>query len=514
MVGRIAPVLLLLIALLVGALPAALLGCGTSGTAPQGLLTVAIDVNPSNLDPRLGSDESSRRVHQLIYNALVRFDGRGEPLPDLATSWENGDPLVYTFHLRPGVRFQDGRPFTSEDVRYTFESILKDEVPSFRKGDLQAIAAIETPDPLTVVFRLREPFAPFLANLGIGILPRGAGPEVGSAPIGTGPFRLSRYRRDQDLMFEAFDGYYEGKPGCRRVRLKIVPGETSRQQELLKGSVDLVVNDLTPDQVEALRKAGKLRVETSDSNSYHYLGFNLEDPILREARVRQAVAYAIDRDRIIQVLLHGLARPATGLLPPDNWAYEPGVRTYPYDPARAAALLDAAGHRDPDGAGPRPRFKLTYKTTTAELAREQASVFQEQLRSVGIEVEIRSFEWGTFYDDVKSGRFQIFSLQWTQILDPDVYRMRFGTAYFPPSGFNRVRYRNAEVDQLLEEGARAMTRSERKGVYSRIQQILSEDLPYVSLWHKSNVAVMGQRVRGFVLTPAADFYVLSGVTLR
>jgi len=490
-----------------------LLSCRETRAPTPGELTVAIDVGPGSLDPRLGSDEASRRVQQLLYSSLIRFGEKGQLEGDLAASWESPTPLRHVFHLRPGLLFQDGRPLTSADVRYTFESILRDEVPSFRKGDLRIVQTIETPDSRTVVFNLREPFAPFVANLALGILPRGAGPDAASRAVGSGPFRLVHYDKDQNLVLEAFDRYYEGKPKCRRIRLKIVPSATSRQQELLTGSVDLVINDLSPDQVEALRSEPRLRVETSPSNSYTYLGFNLEDPILKNIRVRQAIAYAIDRDRLIHILLHDLARPATGLLPPDHWAYQSDVPVFSHDPSRAAALLDAAGYRDPDGAGPRPRFRLTYKTSTAEVAREQASVFQEQLRSVGIDLDVRSFEWGTFYDDIKAGRFQIFSLQWTQIEDPDIYRMRFGSEYFPPAGFNRVRYRNPEVDRLLEKGTLAASLAERKVIYGRIQKILAEDLPYVSLWHKSNIAVLQRRVRGFALTPAADFQVLSRVTL-
>jgi peptide/nickel transport system substrate-binding protein len=491
-----------------------LAGCGGGRRAPQDLLTLAIDVTPSSLDPRQGSDESSRRVQQLLFNGLVRYDERGEPVPDLAESWEQPDPRRYVFHLRGGVRFHDGREFSSQDVRYTIDSILKDEVPSFRKGDLAILEGMETPDPSTVIFHLKEPFAPFLANLNVGILPQGAGKDVGSRPVGTGPYRLLEFRRDQDIVLAAFSEYFRGKPPCPKIRLKIVPEAVSRQQEILKGSVDLVVNDLTPDQVESLRGEKGIEILSGPSNSTQYLGFNLEDPILKDVRVRQAVAYALDRKRIIQVLLHGLAREATGLLPPDHWAYEPHVRTYDHDEAKAASLLDAAGRRDPDGKGPLPRFRLVYKTTTNDLAREQASVFQEQLRRVGIELEIRSFEWGTFYDDIKAGRFQIFSLQWTQLLDPDVYRLRFGSEFLPPAGFNRVRYRNAEVDRLLLEGARASSREERRKSYSRIQEILAEDLPYINLWHKSNVALVRTRVGEFTLTPSADFHVLERVRLQ
>jgi peptide/nickel transport system substrate-binding protein len=501
-----------ILALLAGSL---LVSCGgRPGGNPADLLSLAIDVGPGSLDPRLDSDESSRRVQQLMFNALISFDDHGDPTGDLAASWENPDPLTYVFHLRPGVLFQDGRPLTSDDVRYTMESILADEVPSFRKGDLEVIRSVETPDPATIRFRLKEPFAPFVSNLGMGILERGAGPDAGARPVGTGPFRLVRYRKDQDLLLQAFPRYFRGRPGVGQILLKIVPEASSRQQELLKGSVDMVMNDLDPDQVEVLRKDSRLRVLTSPSNRYSYLGFNLQDPILKDVRVRQAVACAIDRDVLIRVLLHGLARLATGLLPPDHWAYEGEVASYPHDPARAEALLDEAGYRDPDGPGPGSRFRLVYKTTTAQLAREQASVFQEQLREVGIDLEIRSFEWGTFYDDIKSGRFQMYSLQWTQILDPDVYRMRFGSAYFPPRGFNRGRYVNSEVDRLLDQGAREPSREERRRIYSRIQSILAEEVPYVSLWHKSNTAVLAKRVRGFKLTPAGDFSVLAAVTLQ
>ena len=493
---------------------AVLFSCRQPPQPKSDLLTLAIDVGPSSLDPRLGSDEASRRVQQLLYNSLIRYDASGAPLPDLAESWDHPDPLRYIFHLRSGVRFHDGRLLTSADVRYTVESILGDEVPSFRRGELAIVEAVDTPDPLTVVFRLKEPFSPFLANLSLGILPQRAGPGAGAHAVGTGPFKLLQFRRDQDLLLERFDAYFRGEPPCPKLRLKVVPEAVSLQQELLKGSVDLVVNDLTPDQAEALRHSPNLEIQSGPSNSSAYLGFNLQDAILKDVRVRQAVAYSLDREKVIRILLHGLARPSTGLLPPDNWAYEPQVRAYPYDPAKARSLLDEAGYPDPDGEGPQSRFHLTYKTTTNELAKEQASVFQDQLRKVGIDLEIRSFEWGTFYDDIKAGRFQLFSLQWTQVLDPDIYRMRFGSAYFPPAGFNRGRYANGEVDRLIEEGTRAPTSEQRRRAYSKIQQRLAEDLPYVSLWHKSNFAVLSKRVQGFVLTPSADFYVLERVSLR
>jgi peptide/nickel transport system substrate-binding protein len=480
---------------------------------PAETLTVAIDNSPASLDPRIGSDEASKRASDLLYNGLFRLDDAARPAPDLAASWRAPDPRTIIVTLRRGVRFHDGSPLSARDVRYTYLSILGDEVPSFRKADLAALESIAIQDEGTVVFHLRQPFAPILTNLNVPILKEGAGPGAARRPVGTGPFRLVRYRKDEDLLLERFDGHFQGPGAVRWLRLKIIPSETARFLELLKGGVDLIVNDLSPDQILRLRRTEGFRVETRPGRNYVYMGFNCVDPILSDRRVREAIARALDRREIVRHLLRGTATLASGMLPPDHWAYAADVARYEPDPSAADRLLREAGHPDPDGSGPDIRFRLTYKTSTSELALQQAAIIQQQLARVGIGIDVRAYEWPTFYEDLKAGRFQMVVSMWTEINDPDVLRLRFHSRYRPPAGSNRGGYDNPEVDRLIEEGAATLEEPARRAIYARAQRLLAADLPYVSLWHRDVVVARRARVRNFRLTPGADFSVLREVTL-
>jgi peptide/nickel transport system substrate-binding protein len=493
-------------------LPLLLLGCTGSGEEPE-VLRVCLEGTPRDLDPRYGSDESSRRVHSLLHAGLVRFDADGSPVGDLAESWERLEPTRYRFLLREGLRFSDGTPLTAEDVAATLGSVAREGSRSFRHGDLRRIRRMRVLSDREIEIELAAPFAPLLANLNLGILParQAALETLPEPPVGAGPYRLVRALPDREVLVEANPHYHEGPPATASILLKILPNETTRSLELTKGSLDLAINDLPPDLVDHLVSTAGLRVVTSPGNAYAYLGFNLRHAPLDDLRVRRAIAQAIDREAIIRHLLRGRARPATGLLPPENWAYLP-TEAPPYAPQAARALLDAAGYREPPEGG--PRLQLVYKTSTSELANQQAQVIQEQLRRVGVSVEIRSAEWSTFYDDIVHGRFEMYSLTWTEILDPDVYRLRFGSGYVPPDGLNRGGYRNPRVDALLEEGLVRDREDERRPVYAEIQRILAEDLPYVSLWHRDNIAVVRGRVTGLELDPTADFRALKDVRLR
>ncbi|MFQ6111216.1 MAG: ABC transporter substrate-binding protein, partial [Nitrospinota bacterium] len=248
--------------------------------------------------------------------------------------------------------------------------------------------------------------------------------------------------------------------------------------------------------------------------NFSYIGMNLRDPILRRPKVRRALAHAIDRETIIRYILKGLAREADSLLPEGHWAHAPGLPRYGYEPERAKALLDEAGLPDPDGPGPRVRFTLLYKTSQNELRRRIAEVFQEQLREVGVKLKIRSYEWGTFFGDIRSGNFQLYGLTWVGIDDPDIYYYIFHSRMMPPRGANRGGYLNPRVDRLLEEGRRTWERGRRREIYAEIQRILGRELPYINLWHGTNVAVMAKEVRGFEVYPDEDFISLRKVDLR
>jgi peptide/nickel transport system substrate-binding protein len=489
-------------------------GCG-GGDDPGGAareLRVLVEADPSHLDPRIGNDQASIRVHQLLYNGLVWLDESGLPQAALAEHWEQDDPRTYVFRLRHGIQFHDGRPLTSRDVAWTFESVRDDSIASYLKGDFDVIESIEVVDDLTIRFRLRNPFAPFLIRLTVGIVPDGA--DGSGSPVGTGPFRFIEYRRGDRIVLEANPGYFRGPPAIPRVQLRIVPEQTSRLLELKKGTADLVYGDLSPDQIGWLREDDRYWVVTGPSWKYDYIGFNLEDPVLADPRVRRAIAHAIDRDSVRRHLLHGQARLATGMLSPDHWAYEASVETYDHDPRRAVELLEAAGYTDPDGDGPRPRLALEYKTSNDEFVRRRAAVFQEQLRQVGVELEVRTYEWATFYEDIRAGRFQVFSLTWTGVDDPDWYRFRFDSESIPPRGANRSRYRNPDLDHLLEAGSRETGMDLRRRIYSEVQRILADDLPEIPLWHRDEIAVIKRDLEGFRLTPNGDFAVLGEMRRR
>ncbi|MGB7624091.1 MAG: ABC transporter substrate-binding protein, partial [Terriglobia bacterium] len=269
-----------------------------------------------------------------------------------------------------------------------------------------------------------------------------------------------------------------------------------------------------PDIVHALGSDSKLTVIEEPGTTYKYLAFNLQDPLLRHLKVRQAIAYAIDVPTLVNDLWRGEGDPATGILPPNVWAYEPNVKRYTLDPLKAKSLLDEAGYPDPDGEGPLTRFTLTYKTSTEELSRSEAVVIQQQLRAVGIRIEVRSYEFATFYSDIVRGNFQMYSLRWIgDNLNPDIFDAVFNSKNVPPDGKNRGHYSNPRVDRLIGLARIEPDRALRKRYYSEIQSTVADDLPYLSLWNIHNVCVANRRVKNIHLYPSGDFDFLREVSL-
>lgn len=476
-------------------------------------IVAAIEATPTNLDPRMATDAYSERIGQLLFSKLVRVGPDLDVVGDLADSWERPAPTVYRFHLKAGFRFHDGTPVTAADVAYTFRWILDPANGSPHRAAYAPIRKIVVEDDRTVRFELSRPHAPFLVNMVRGIVPahKGDDPRFRDHPVGSGPYRLASFRPGEAVELTAFEGHPDGPPPTRRLVFRVFPEDTVRLLALKKGDVQFVLNALPPDALDVLEREPHLVVERGPGTSYSYLGFNLTDPVLKVRAVREAVARAIDRETIISAVYRGQARPATGLLPPGHWAYTGDVATYPYDPARARALLDAAGFPDPEG--PEPRFALSYKTSRNELTRRIGEVLQEQLSRVGIAVTVRSYEWGTFYGDIKRGNFQLYTLSWVGVSDPDIYHYVFHSDSVPPAGANRGRYANPELDDLLDKARAATDRKARKALYARVQQIVARDLPYVSLWHPDAVLVRDRRLTGFELTPTGDYTSLARARL-
>ena len=484
----------------------------TSRTAEDpGAITIAVFAAPNNFDPRVGTDEVSQKVYQLVYDNLLNLDDQLRLAPGLATAWEQPDDRTLVVHLRRGVRFHDGHELTARDVAHTFNSLIDPAFVSARRGAYASLARVEIVDAYTARFVLKEPSGSFAIQLVLPIIPDGAGSELRTRPIGTGPYKFVSYAVDDVLRLAAFEDYYGGRPGNTGITLRIVPDEIMRGLELKKGTVDLIVNDINPDTVESLRKQPSMQVVSSPGTDYAYVGINLRDPALADRRVRQAIGYAIDRHAIVKYLRRNLAQPAVTLVPPSSWAFAADAFQFHHDPARARALLDEAGFRDPDADGPEPRLRLTLKVSTNEFYRLQAAVIQQDLREVGIDVDVRSFEFATLSKDVASGNFQLTTLQWVGISDPDMLRRVFHSRQMPPAGFNRGFYSNPEVDRLIDQATAAPDEATRAALYRQVQHIVAEDAPYISLWYKTNVAVGQRNLSGIELSPLAPFTFLKDV---
>jgi peptide/nickel transport system substrate-binding protein len=346
----------------------------------------------------------------------------------------------------------------------------------------------------------------------MGVVPRGSGEELSRRPIGTGPFRFVSETPDREVVIARNEQYWEKPAGVERVVFKVVPDATTRALELRKGSADAEINALPGDMIPTLARQPRLVVEQAPGTSYQYLAMNLRDPILKNVLVRQALAYAVDRQQIIHYLWHDMARPANSVLPPQHWAYDAGAKQYPHDVQKARTMLDAAGyHTGPDGV----RFHLVMKTSTDETTRLLCAVLQQQLREVGIALDIRSYEFATFYADVVKGAFQLYSLRWVggSNQDPDIFENVFDTASFAPKRANRGYYSNPDVDRLISSGRRSVDETKRAATYREIQQILNRDLPYVNLWWADNVLVHTRRLENVHLTPSGNYDFLRDVTL-
>jgi peptide/nickel transport system substrate-binding protein len=488
-------------------------GCGNRRPSPQ-TVVMLIENSPTSLDPRIGVDGQSEYIGSLIFDSLVRKDPHFNVQPWLATSWETPDPLTYRFHLRTGVYFHNGKPLTAADVKYTLDSMRNGTVITAKAASFARVDHIDAPDPATVVMHLKQPDAALLWNLSdgaIGIVPVGSGRDFAFHPVGSGPFRFISQMQDDEVILERNEHSWQPRPNIARIRFAVVPDAITRALELQKGSGDVCINCLTADMVSALAKRPNLLVETTPGTKLNYISFNTQDSILRDVRVRQAIAYAINRPLIIQSLWRDQARIAESLLPTQHWAWTGDVQQYPYDPARANALLDAGGwKRGRDGV----RFHLAMKTSTDESSRLLAMIMQQQLRDVGIALEVRSFEFATFYSDISKGAFQMYTLRWLGgNEDPDIFRYAYDTASFPPRGANRGHYSNPELDKLIREASMSSDQGRRRADYVKVQQIVAADLPSINLWYLDAVLVHTRRLGNIQISPSGNFDFLRTATV-
>lgn len=484
-------------------------------------LVMMLEKRVSTFDPRVSSDSADERMRQLVFNGLTRKNEKFDPIPDLAESFESSpDFKTFTFKLRQGVKFHNDQKLSALDVKYTFETMLASGFTSAKKVEFTRevapgkplLAGIEVSDPQTVIFRCNEA-CPGLPNqiVPVGIIPEGTTDQQAKKPIGTGPFKFESFTEDQEVVLAANAQYFNGAPNVEKLRVKIIPDNSTRESELRKGSVDLAINaDFDPVTVEGLQKAEGLKVELIDGTNITHLGVNLLDPILKDARVRQALSFAIDREAIIRDILRSQAKVAHSILPATQWAYEPGVTIYGYDAERAKQLLDQAGRPEKDGQ----RMKLTLKTSTVSIAKKTAEAIQAQFARIGVKLEIQTLERQKLTQDMTDGNFQLYlntSVGGNQ--STDIFGFMYNSKSVPPNGQNRMRYSNSQVDKLIGEAPLA-NQDRRKQIFSEIQKTLSNDLPQIYLWYPATIVVHRNRVGSLKIEPSGDWQVVRNVKLN
>jgi peptide/nickel transport system substrate-binding protein len=497
-------------------------GCRSEDHAPRQsdaqTLTIAIESAPGRIDPRFATDAFAGRIGGLVYASLVRMGPTGEFLPYLARKWTWEDERTCLFELEDRFAFADGSPVTAADVVATYASVLEAGGGSPRRALLEGVEAVEPDGRARVRFRLAAASSPFLEGATMGILSAKqamAGDLDDVALLASGPYRIAALDRNAGALLERNPGYRAGTVPIPRIRIRVVPDSLTRVLELRSGAVDMVQSAIDPDTVAWLEEhAPELRIASSPSANLQYLGMNLRHEALGDARVRRAIAYALDRESLVEHLLDGQARVAHSFLPPEHWAHTTRVLEYENLPSRARALLDAAGWRDPDGDGPNPRLTLSYKTTTDDLARRIAEAIAAQLGAVGIALDVRSYDWGTFFADVRSGNFQLYALQWVGIGDPDMLRHVLHSSMVPPAGNNRGGYSDPATDRLTEEARWTIDPARRRALYAKVEQRSARLLPFIPLWWPDRVVVSGSRVIGFEAHPSGDLAGLLATELR
>jgi len=490
--------------LIVAVLLTLLFGCQT-GQQETGLLRVGLAQMPITLDPRFATDAASVRVQEFIHRGLVRLDEHFNVQGDLAEYWEQPQPLLWRFFLKPDSYFSDGGAVTASDVAATLSAVLDAKLASPLKAGFAAIASVQAESKRVVAIRLNKPDASLLTRLNLGILPVSMAHAAHQArhSIGCGPFRLRSWSQGA-LTIERVA---PAAGGVNAIRFSSVKDPVTRILKLTRGELDFVQNDLPPHLLTYIKAQSQLTMQTRPSTTFAYIGLNLQDDILKDVRVRRALALALDRRKLKKALFADLPKLAETVLTSAHWAAASLPET-PFDACVAEALLDEAGFpRGKDGV----RFHINYRTSTDPTRLRLTTAIAAMWQQVGVKVSIESLEWGGFYARIKRGDFQVFSLAWVGIADPDIYRWVLHSGMWPPKGANRGRYANAQVDSWLDQAAAANTQAQRKRWYANVERQMQADMVYIPLWYDPIIAVSGSRIAGFQPKPDGSLLGLMSV---
>ena len=479
-------------------------GCARKTKTPADVLIVGLGAQPATLDPRYATDANGMRISGLIFESLVHPGEGFKPAPEAAVSWQH-TPRVYTFKLRPDLRFHNGRLVTAEDIIFSFDYYRSDKSPfGSSLGIIKKVTAKEKSRQLSVRIELKHDSDKFLMSdlPAVKILPHQeitqSEENFSQKLIGTGPFQFEKIDLNE-IRLSRFTAILP------RLKFKIIRDDFTRFQKLMRGEVDMVINDIPQDKIADFKKQpDKFQVLIYPGLNMTYLLINFKDELLKQLPVRRALAQTLRREEIITYKLNGLAQPATSLLTPRNPYFNSQLKNPAFDLEAAQAVINSLPH---------DRRRLVLKTSNSPQAIDNGKVLANQIGESGLKIDLESYEWGTFYGDVKKGAFQLATMKWVSNVDPDIYRSAFHSQERPP-GRNRGHYLNPRVDQLLNRGSTTENLTERKKVFFDVQKIIQADLAVIPLWYEDQVVIMNQSVVDFKPSLTSDFLPLAKVQKR
>ncbi|HEY0427894.1 MAG TPA: ABC transporter substrate-binding protein [Pyrinomonadaceae bacterium] len=506
----------------------------TSRSNSNDVITVSLSEPLTTLDTltTTGTSAADERVRTLIYNSLVKKNDNFEYVGDLAKDIKVGDDNVtITFNLQENVKFHNGKVFTAADAKYTFDALLQsngakagsfydtaiDETDPEKKKTKRVphIVSIQNIDDKTLVIKVGRPALvnQLLANLvTVPMIPEGTIDQQKTAPIGTGAFKLVSFDQvNSSAQLAAFADYWEGAPNIQKLNVKTVKDANALQAELQSGGVDIapIPNNLSPDTIESLGKVPNLKVEKFSGSNIDYLGFNVESTPFNNEKIRQAVAYAINREEIIKSLLRDQATLAHSILPEGSWAYTSGTK-YNYDVAKAKQLLQESGYK-----GEVIKFKYASNNFAVN---QYSQVIQNALKAIGLNVEIETVDPNVLRDQLKNGQFQMNTGRWIGgNQDPIFFKDLFASSEFPDkkeTGRNRARYNNPEFDKIIQEAIDTTDKAKAKDLYAKAQEIISRDLPLFPLWYTANMVIYSKRVGNIKINASGDWSFVKNVTVE
>ncbi|MEJ2288774.1 MAG: ABC transporter substrate-binding protein, partial [Deinococcales bacterium] len=501
-----------------------MVAAGWAWAQPGSQIVIGLQAEPATLDTAQLTDYNSSRAASQMYEGLVRFkDASTEVEPGLAESWDvSSDGLVYTFHMRPGVTFHDGTPVDAAAAKFSFERQIDPNNAYHDTGDfayaeftLGMIKSIDVVDPMTLRITLKAPFAPFLSNMAMAaarlVSPAAVkkyGRDFSQHPVGAGPYKFVAWKRGVEVDLEANPDYWRGEPKVKKLIFRPIVEDQARLAALESGEIDLAVN-LPPDDLARLRKDPKYTFAEQPGMHTWYVVFNVKKKPFDDPRVRQAVAYAIDRNAIVEAVLRNTGVLATNFLPPVIWSYTKDVPTYAYDPDKAKQLLADAGYAN----GFSVDFWIPQSGSGMQQPVAMGTVIQDYLSRVGIKVNLQQFEWGSYLKQViqpvenADQLPPMFEMSWIgDNGDPDnfLYILLSGDQ-FPPGGFNLGYYSNPKVDALLRQARTTLSQADRTPLYVEAQKLLMADMPVVPIDHETQIVVMKSTIKGFVPHPTGAF---------